>query len=228
MPLPLIPAIIVVIVTAATTVVINWDSISKYFLGESFAVLGAKYTGKTTLIKYLTKKEIKFEGEWDSSSIENTSKSKYVKKDVKFLIKKNIDFDGDINFKATLWEDMIVKADYVLYMLNLNLFYNEEEEEKEKYHKRVKVDLQDIERWMIDNDKKRIYIIATFVDKLPGYPIENSKENKNFCSKLKELMHDFVKETFSRNLTPTVIVVSLDGKYIERNSYVIMKTIKNS
>ena len=158
--------IVVVLAIAAvvgTVAALNWDEILIALKGKKLAVLGARTTGKTHLIKFLTDGSIPEEYRQTSES-ESTEGRRFKLKDLELTIKKSKDVPGPRNFD---WEKIVTGtekengADIVLYLLRVDWIMKGDK----RHEARVKKDIGQIKRWLNASPKEfPLFIIGTGCD----------------------------------------------------------------
>jgi GTPase SAR1 family protein len=114
MPLP--PIIIIIVIASAVTagtVAFNWKNIKMLLKGKTITVLGAKSTGKTTLLNFITSGKLDLK----STGIQKTKRNKLKLGDLEIYVKEGKDITGSEDF-VKVWKKLIEKADYTFYMIH--------------------------------------------------------------------------------------------------------------
>lgn len=138
----------------------QWDNIVIALQGKRLAVLGARRTGKTSLLSFLTTGSIPS----DYAQTTSTEKVQKIRKKLKELdlkIKKCNDVSGDTAAYAE-WKEEFDQADLVLYLLRADKILMGDEGAK----KRFEADIYHICTWSKDeaNKDKKIFIIGSHCD----------------------------------------------------------------
>ncbi len=173
MPIPLIIWAIVAgtAVLIGTTTYLNWDAIMNYFYGKRLAILGAKGTGKSTLVDFLTYGEFEDKKSGGKTSFRKTKSNVFKLNDLRFHIKEGIDITGSEDFVKD-WKKNIIDSDYTFYMIDSSRVYNQDKE----YITLIERHLSLIgTHYTNTNRKDKVCIICVFCDKIPDY--ENDSQN---------------------------------------------------
>jgi hypothetical protein len=127
MAFPLIVVIIAALLSAATTavVVVKWDRIVAEWKAKRLAVLGAEQSGKTVLIKFLTRGRIPDRYE-PTQTVEPTRANLYRLEELALKIRRSKDVPG-LSIAADQWKAIVKKADVVLHLVRANLLLEEDD-----------------------------------------------------------------------------------------------------
>ena len=210
MPIPIIIWIAALVIGGAT-VAAYWDDITIYFKGKSFAILGAKATGKTTLHNFLSQGTLT-----GGTGMEKTEKNILRLKDLNLVIKSSIDITGSEDF-VPQWKTVISQANFVFYLINSSKVYNQDQD----YIKLVKFHLAKIAEILKEIGRRNevVYIICSFTDL-----ITNESDSNRLRSHLEEIIKNALLEL---NEPPVVFVGNLNTEQ-EKEKLVteLFKTIK--
>lgn len=175
-----------------------WDSIVISLKGKKIAVLGERYSGKTTLLEFLTKGELP--QEYVQTLVTESVKGKRLAMgDLKLSLKETSDVSGGHD-AIEEWRRLHDSSDIVLYLVNaarLDL-------------QRVKWDLEKIESWRKALEKKpKLLVIVTHLDLDPVYLATPA-------SRMGEYRDRFVAEKLDHGLVelserPQIIMGSLQN-----------------
>jgi tRNA U34 5-carboxymethylaminomethyl modifying GTPase MnmE/TrmE len=174
-----------------------WDSFVILLKGKKIAVLGARFSGKTTLLTFLSKGETC--GKYFPNSMTfPVSPRRFALKDLQFNLKETKDVTGS-EFLYD-WKKLHDESDFVIYLINAaNL-------DKE----RILYDLKKINEWRTDKEcKSKFLIVATHMDMDSAYmalkPQDRGEFQDRFVSNLGRYLAPFKKQ-------PLVILGSLDNQ----------------
>lgn len=208
--LPLI-CIVVAICSGLATVALNWDNIVIAFKGKKLAVLGARHTGKTHLIQFLTSGSIP-SNYGQTTAPDKTPKRRFQLRDLSLNLKESLDVGGDVANYAE-WKDLIDKADAVFYLLRADkLLAGERETEA-----RVRADMKHVEVWLESlKQRPQFFIVGTHCDHDP-----------EFYSISADRLGDYV-DKFRRIPAVVEIVARAGGSGKAKVILGSMKTIENT
>jgi hypothetical protein len=182
--------------------------INKILFGNRLSVLGAKKTGKTSLLNFLTNGELK-----GGTGIEKTKKNKFKMKDLNLRIRAGLDITGSEDF-VNNWENEIKKSDYTFYLIN----FLKIEEEGLKYLELIEFHFGLIRKAFSD-PKRKLYILILYCDKSPEYLNNKNKFEKNIKENLNPVLRQISNFTFIGSLVNEVEKSTL--------VYNILNTIKS-
>lgn len=175
-----------------------WDSIVITLKGKKVAVLGERYSGKTTLLEFLTKGELP--QEYVQTLLTESVKGKRLAMgDLKLDLKETSDVSGSRD-AIEEWRKLHNTSDIVLYLVNA----------KDMDIQRVKRDLGKIESWRnIQGKKPKFLVIVTHLDLDPVYM-------ETPASRMGEYRDRFVAEKLDPGLVelserPQIIMGSLQN-----------------
>ncbi|MGX1696381.1 GTPase domain-containing protein [Microbacterium keratanolyticum] len=169
MPLPLIPIVVVAVVagaTAVTTAVLN-QTLSRKLKDKRVAILGARQTGKTSLLRFL-----QLDGllEGDVSSTVNTSSGgtfdlQVQGATVRFDVLKDVPGSQGLAFKD--WRAAVEGADYVWYLFRADRVTDGNATEIELIRKH----LTSLTTWIDSTrgDKPKVILVGTHADGNPKF-----------------------------------------------------------
>ena len=126
---------------------------------KRLAVLGERRVGKTVLINFLTTGTLSKEYRATRYS-KKTEPNDFQLKDLKLRIKESKDVAGDAS-QYDQWQDIVQKADIVLYLLRSDKLMGGDKCTEE----RVKRDIGQIGKWLQENPQNfPFFIIGTYCD----------------------------------------------------------------
>ncbi|NET45561.1 hypothetical protein [Okeania sp. SIO2B3] len=152
--------------------ILEWKHILIELKGKKLAVLGAKGTGKTTLLNYVIK-GILSEGYHQTKYAKPTDERRFIlDKNTWISLKKSTDLGGDTSFR-TEWQSLFEDSDLVFYLVRADLLIKNDQYTQS----RVEKDLGFIQSWWQSYDsknkkkffnkkKKKLLIICTFCDEV--------------------------------------------------------------
>ena len=150
---------VVVILTAATTVALNWDDIVIKFKGTKLAILGARGVGKTHLLTFLTTGSIP-ESYKQTIRPKNAKGRRFQLRELDLKIKDTRDLPGGLDAYAE-WKGLFDEADVVFYLLRIDKLMERDTEAEN----RVRRDMKQIEGWLKERlPSPLFFIIGTHGD----------------------------------------------------------------
>ncbi len=135
------------------------DAVERAWKGKSLAVLGARGTGKTTLLRFLESGSIPTNYK-QTIAPEKISSNKIQLKELSLILRETFDLSGD---KAAYgeWKQLYDKADIVLYLLRADRIMSGDKE----MESRVLNDMRHIGAWQKERAKRpQVFIIGTHCD----------------------------------------------------------------
>lgn len=168
-------------------VILKWNEIVTLLTGNRIAVLGARETGKSTLLDYIARKILR-ERYNATTAPKNVASTSYTADGIEFLLKDTIDVGGGEDDVALGWKQRIDKSDIIFYLFRVDLLVGAESQAIEK---RILSDLAAI-RTFINNEKKKkpVILIGTHSDLDQDFPdskIADSSKAAQYEAKIKKL-----------------------------------------
>jgi GTPase SAR1 family protein len=149
---------------AGKLIVDHWKKVQKELKGKKIAVLGARASGKTTLIKFLLKDELS-EEYVATAKPEKFSGKKVKLQDLELQIEDTTDVPGDIQSHAD-WERLYKEADFVFYLTDVKRLHDGDQ----RYERNVLGEMRHIGEWFDDRkNPPRFLLVATHCDLIPEY-----------------------------------------------------------
>lgn len=179
----MIPIIIAVAVAllAGGSVYFNWDEIVIAWKGKKIAVLGARDTGKTCLLKFLSTGSI--DPEYRQSPSFKVDSFRSSLKDLDLCIKETLDVPGAKDAYIE-WKELHDKADVVFYLLRADHLING----NSKTESRVREDMKHIGGWFdARKSKPTIFIVGTYCDNDPDFYLHLTDRMGDYIDKFRKL-----------------------------------------
>ncbi|RCK40217.1 GTPase domain-containing protein [Thalassospira xiamenensis] len=170
MALPLIIAGIGAFLLGAVSVA----AIYSPWKGRSITILGPRGSGKTTISEFLRNGEIPESPSQTVRTTKHKLKEPLKIKELELKISEIEDLSGDKS-EYTEWKESTKRNETIFYLMRTDLIIDGNEE----YTKRILQDTKHINEW-IEEEKKELYIIGTYCDKIPNFHDEPHNENVNF------------------------------------------------
>ena len=166
---PLFVAIgVILVVAGGTTVVLQWERISTFFNGKTLVVLGARETGKTTLVQFL--KEGSIAESYDATTHRVVTSGKRLKlSELTLTVEEFIDHPGGEDF-LPWWKQAYDKSDIVVYLVRWDILKANDQD----YKIRVERDFRHIGKWR-ESKPVLFVLMGTFADKDARYQEKGTK-----------------------------------------------------
>lgn len=131
----------------------QWD-------GKRIAILGSRAVGKSTLFNFLQNQEIDPNKKYEQTrTLKEINKIEVNIDGASLRISTSYDVGGG-EFSHDSWVDQIIKSDYIFYLLDANKVMN-----SDKVHiSEIKKDMAAIQKQIISDKNKKIFLIATKSD----------------------------------------------------------------
>jgi GTPase SAR1 family protein len=169
MPLPVVPVLIGLgSIIVGGVVFSNWERIEAKISGKSFAVLGPRHVGKTTLIHFMRTGEVKethrrtTEESFDVSTRAFMYEGEHKEESIEVKMKSGVDVSGDRSkLSQSRWKDVVESADVVLYLFQANRVLDDDEE----YKKRLREEAGLISKWIEGRaNEPSVQLVGTHCD----------------------------------------------------------------
>lgn len=168
MPLPLIPLGVVAVGALATiTVKLIKPTLPQKLKGKRVAILGARQTGKTTLLRYLELDGL-LEGNIRGTTDANGGgrfELNIQGANVMFDVLKDVPGNQDLLFKD--WREAVESADYVWYLFRADRLAEDDKDQNDMVRKHLTL----LKVWIdeIKTNEPKVILVGTHADRHPQY-----------------------------------------------------------
>ena len=151
--------------------------IDTFKVNKRFTILGERASGKTTLHRFLTTREV-YMGEYIQTTREKTAKNTLKLKDLELIVNESVDIGG-AEVMRDQWEKLINESNVICYLIRGDKVF----EGDRKYIDLIKKHISQILN--TEKAEQKLYLLITFLDMIPQYSEDADMVKKQIDETLK-------------------------------------------